>query len=274
MPSYYEKEMYNKWIEEWGFTHNQIQDACKATTSGTPTMAYLDGILRRMFQTGSSETLSVQNKRLRFGREIFAALGRTGITPSEEDQRRIADWIQGGFSEDMIMMAAQEAHTTHMGGNLDDIENKLRTWRENHFASVEEITLARTKIMIQNEQMRSVYKELGKPDKRIGIADRDYFNKWTAEMGMSMELILQAAKYARESGAISIKLVNKILSDWQRAGISTLEGARAEHESHVRGAGTQAPAAVRAQDTMLRYTPEERRATYSAAELDLDEEDS
>ena len=66
---------------------------------------------------------------------------------------------------------------------------------------------------------------------------------------------------------------NRILSDWQRAGISTVEAAHAEHDSHMRG-GQQTAQTVRQQDTLLRYTPEERRKTYSAAVLDFDEEDA
>ena len=57
--------------------------------------------------------------------------------------------------------------------------------------------------------------------------------------------------------------------------IATVEAARAEHDSHVRGGGARpAQPTVRTQDTLLRYTPEERRKTYSAAVLDFDEEDS
>ena len=93
-----------------------------------------------------------------------------------------------------------------------------------------------------------------------------------AYWALSMELVLLAAQYARGSGA-PMMTVNRILTDWHRAGISTIEAARAEHGSHVRG-GSHAAQAVRTQDTMLRYTPEERRKTYSAAVLDFDEEDS
>jgi len=90
---------------------------------------------------------------------------------------------------------------------------------------------------------------------------------------MSMELVLLAAQYARSSGA-PMMTMNRILADWHRAGIASVEAARAEHESHVKGGNKPAQQAVRAQDTLLRYTPEERRRTYSAAVLDFDEEDS
>lgn len=272
-PSYDEKEMYNKWINDWGFTYDQIQDACKATTSGTPTMAYLDGILRRIYQTGSSETLSVQNEKLRFARKIFAALGRTGVTPSEEDQQRIDEWMLNGFSQDMIMMAAKEAHESALGGNLDSIESKLNIWRKNNFTSIEDILVARTQIKVLRDQIRIVNNELGKPEARIGTVSVDYFRKWTTEMGMSMDLILLAAKYTRESGTTSFKVLNTILKNWKQVGINTLSAAQAEHESHVRGAGAAKATAqtVRVQDTMQRhqYTADDYRSMIT----DLDEEE-
>ena len=83
--------------------------------------------------------------------------------------------------------------------------------------------------------------------------------------------MLLAAEYARGSGA-PMMVADKILGDWKRQGISTAAGAREEHESHVRGGARTAPAEP-TQDRLSRYTPEERRATYSAAVVDLDEED-
>lgn len=93
-------------------------------------------------------------------------------------------------------------------------------------------------------------------------------------MGMTQELIVQAAEYARGAGS-PMMLIGRILRDWSRAGISTLEAARQEHESHIQGIAQKAPVLQTAQkqDAMLRYTPEERRATYSAAVVNFDEED-
>ena len=90
---------------------------------------------------------------------------------------------------------------------------------------------------------------------------------------MGMDVVLLAAQYARGSGA-PMMTMNRIRSDWQRAGIRTVDAAQAEHESHVRAAGGAKPApAAKPQDTLLRYTPEQRKETYSAAVLDFDEEE-
>ena len=90
-------------------------------------------------------------------------------------------------------------------------------------------------------------------------------------MGIIMELVLLSAQYARGSGA-PMMTMNRILSDWQRAGIKTPEAARAEHESHVRGSQQGVPQPVRTQDVMQRhqYTVDD----YRSMVIDLDEEDS
>ena len=89
---------------------------------------------------------------------------------------------------------------------------------------------------------------------------------------MTQEMILLAAQYARGSGA-PMMATGRILSDWHKAGISTPEAARAEHEAHVRAAKPALPAAAapRAQDAFVHhhYTADD----YQRMVVDLDEED-
>ena len=65
-----------------------------------------------------------------------------------------------------------------------------------------------------------------------------------------------------------------ILVSWQQAGITTEAAAREEHEAHLRTGAGKGVQAARTQDVLLRQTPQERRAAYSAAVVDLDEEES
>ena len=90
-PSDDEKALYNKWIDEWGFTPDAVQEACRETTKGVPTMAYLDGILLRQHQLGRHDIaqmmsgMAKEHSERDFARDVFAGLGRTGITPPAED---------------------------------------------------------------------------------------------------------------------------------------------------------------------------------------------
>ena len=275
-PSEDEKEMYKKWVDEWGFTAEAVQEACRETTKGTPTMAYLDGILLRQHQLGRHEAQALSGGMARehaerdFARDVLAGMGRTGVTPTQEDLQRIDGWRAMRFGEDMILQAVREVHARSQGGSLEDVEAKLTAWREQGFTTAGQVQAARMRIRALNEQLRGIYRAAGL-EKRANQPDRDLMTRWLGEMGMSMELVLLAAEYARGSGA-PMMVADKILGDWKRQGISTAAGAREEHESHVRGGARTAPAEP-TQDRLSRYTPEERRATYSAAVVDLDEED-
>ena len=275
-PSEDEKEMYKKWVDEWGFTAEAVQEACRETTKGTPTMAYLDGILLRQHQLGRHEAqalaggMAKEHEERDFAREVLAGMGRTGVTPTQEDLQHIEGWRAMRFGEDMILQAVREVHARSQGGSLEDVEAKLTAWREQGFTTAAQVQAARVRIRALNEQLRGIYRAAGL-EKRANQPDRDLMTRWLGEMGMSMELVLLAAEYARGSGAPML-VADKILGEWKRKGITTAAGAREEHESHVRGGARTAPGTP-AQDQLSRYTPEERRATYSAAVVDLDEED-
>ena len=273
-PSEDEKQLYNKWVDEWGFDEEAIQEACKETVKGVPTMAYLDGILLRQHQLGRHSVwelrkgMTLEKTERDFGRAVFAGLGRVGVTPSAEDGAMIDSWQQMGFTQEMILMAVHEVHARG-GAGLEDVDAKLATWKKQGFTSPEQISAARMRVKALNEQLREVYAAAG-IEKRVNQPDRDLLTRWLGEWAMPMEIVLLAAEYARGAGA-PMKIADKILSDWQRAGIRDTQAARAEHEAHVRTLGGGRPAG-NAQDAMLRYTPEERRAAYSAAVVDLDEE--
>ena len=274
-----EKNMYLKWIDEWGFAPEAVLEACRETTKGTPTMAYLDGILLRQHQLGRHDAAQLlggisQEKTARdFAREVLAGLGRTGVTPTSDDLALIESWRRAGNSDELILLAVTAAHRRKDGGTMEIVGNWLEKWMRQGLTTPEAVTAHSNRQKALNSQLREIYEAAGM-EKNTNQPDRDLLCSWMGEMAMSMELVLLAAQYARSSGA-PMMTMNRILSDWHRAGITTVEAARAEHENHVKGGGQKAFAQpARTQDTLLRYTPEERRKTYSAAVLDFDEEDS
>ena len=272
-----EKNMYLKWIDEWGFAPEAVLEACAETTKGTPTMAYLDGILLRQHQLGRHDAVQIlggiskERTARDFAREVLAGLGRTGVTPTGDDLALIESWRRDGNSDELILLAVSAAHRRRDGGNMDDVGSWLETWKRQGLTTPEAVSADTARKKALNSQLREIYEAAGM-EKKTNQPDRDLLCCWMGEMAASMELVMLAAQYARGSGA-PMMTMNRILTDWHRAGISTIEAARAEHDSHVRG-GSQTVQAVRTQDTLLRYTPEERRKTYSAAVLDFDEEDS
>ena len=276
-PSEDEMNMYKKWIDEWGFTAEAVQEACRETTKGTPTMAYLDGILLRQHQLGRHEAAQIvsgiagEKTERDFAREVLAGLGRTGVTPTPEDLALVEGWRKAGNSDDMILLAAAAAHRRKDGGTMEDVGDWLEKWMRQGLSTREAVLAHNNRVKALNSQLKEIYDAAGL-EKKPNQPDRDLLCRFMGEMGMSMEMVLLAAQYARGSGA-PMMTMNRILSDWHRAGIHTTEAAQAEHESHVRGAGAKPQPAAKPQDTLLRYTPQQRRETYSAAVLEFDEEE-
>jgi len=239
-PSEDEKTMYKTWIDEWGFTPEAVQEACRETTKGTPTMAYLNGILMRQHQLGRHEAIALEtgmqseHEARGFAREVYAGLGVTGKTPTQA----IETWHEQGAGNELILLAVKAAHSKSGGGNMDDVDSYLQDWRRRGLTTADAVRADSARTRMLNGQLREIYAAAGM-EKRPNAPDRDLLCRWVGEMGMTQELIVQAAEYARGAGS-PMMLIGRILRDWSRAGIATTEAARQEHESHLREAGRSA----------------------------------
>ena len=239
-------------------------------------MAYLDGILLRQHQLGRHDAAQIlggisQEKGERdFARDVLAGLGRTGVTPTADDLALIDSWREAGNSDELILLAVAAAHRRRDGGTMEGVGNWLEKWARQGLTTPQAVTAHSSRQKALNAQLREIYDAAG-IEKNTNQPDRDLLCRWMGEMGMSMDLVMLSARYARGSNS-PVMTMNRILSDWHRAGISSVEAARAEHDSHVRGGCKPALQTARMQDTMQRhqYTSDDYRRMIT----DLDEEES
>ena len=279
-PSEDEKTMYKTWIDEWGFTPEAVQEACRETTKGTPTMAYLNGILMRQHQLGRHEALALEtgmqteHEARNFAREVYAGLGVTGKTPTQDDLAAIETWHEQGASDELILLAVKSVHSKFSGGNMETVGEKLQDWREKGLSTPEAVRTEAARVRVLNQQLHKIYETAGMNREQPIDADRDWLCRWMGEWGMTQELILQAAEYARGKQK-PFAVINTILNNWKNKGISTLEAARQEHESHVRGTGigTTNSAALNGQGGFIKHNYTQDDYKRMVVNLD-DEEDS
>ena len=237
-PSADEKELYRKWLDDWGMTPEAVQEACRETTKGVPTMAYLDGILLRMYQKGLRQAgemqLQAQKEReeREFGRRVMQTLGRTSVTPSEEDLSLIRGWRALGAEEGLILLAAQTAHRRAGGGSLEETGGILERWRARGLVSEADVRMETERVRQENRELREIFEAAG-VEKRPGAADRERLSAWKRQ-GASRELILLSAEYAKQRPD-PLAAMGRILSDWKEAGIRETEAAKAEHARHAAG---------------------------------------
>lgn len=108
-PTEDEIELYRKWTEDWGMTHEEILAACPAMTAADkPTFAYLNGILETMRSGGGvREYLSAQNAAEEIARQMYIRAGIQGL-PSRKEKDSVFTWLNSWHMEAETALYAAE----------------------------------------------------------------------------------------------------------------------------------------------------------------------
>lgn len=109
LPSEDELELYRKWTEDWGMTHEEILAACPAVTAADkPTFAYLNGILETMHNGGGvKEYLSAQNAAEEIARQMYVRAAIQG-TPGRKEKDSVFTWLNSWHMEAETALYAAE----------------------------------------------------------------------------------------------------------------------------------------------------------------------
>lgn len=276
-PSEAQADLYRKWVQEWHFTHEAIEEAAAQTAKGDPSMGYLDGILNSMRRESSpgeridvSDIRDSRDKTERL-RSMLRELGKGEIN---DRTRALYDEMEALYPHEVILLAAHECGLT--GSPPEKVLELLKAWKEKGFSTEEEI---RDYIRAFHEQT-SLLQELSQiwgGRERLGKKEREYATRWK-EMGMSRELILTAAEFASEAKS-PMAYLNSILMAMKDKGITTPDEARRDRESSSRKPGEK-PAAgsktVRAQEYSQRdYAGRQEKARARFEQMSGgDEEDA
>ncbi|MBQ6704010.1 MAG: DnaD domain protein [Clostridia bacterium] len=108
-PTEDETELYRKWTEDWGMTHEEILAACPAMTAADkPTFAYLNGILETMRSGGGvREYLSAQNAAEEIARQMYIRSGIQGL-PTRKEKDSVFTWLNSWHMEAETALYAAE----------------------------------------------------------------------------------------------------------------------------------------------------------------------
>ncbi|MBQ3132018.1 MAG: DnaD domain protein [Clostridia bacterium] len=108
-PTEDELELYRRWTEDWGMTHEEILAACPATTAADkPTFAYLNGILETMRSGGGvREYLSAQNAAEEIARQMYIRSGIQGM-PTRKEKDSVFTWLNSWHMEAETALYAAE----------------------------------------------------------------------------------------------------------------------------------------------------------------------
>ena len=260
-PSEDQLALYRKWIREWGFTREAVEDACAETAKGDPNMGYLDGVLRKIrARSGEGgidgDRVRQDRERAEGLRELLDVLGQGSVNGATLEW---FDRVRENYPKELLYLAARECART--GGKTANVEKMLQSWQGKGITTPEEAEKYIADFRAESEMLLALRRKWGLGS-RMSEKDRALARSWEKELGFSREMILAAADAAAGSEK-PMAYLDAILRDCARRGIRTPEAAerdRAARKQARAGDGKKAAGTVPAQQYSQRDYTEPRES--------------
>ena len=261
-PTMKELECVRRWIEELGVSERDVLDACEETTkSRSPSFAYIDSILQK-------RKMQAENAYFQAVKDVLDKLGAVGMKPTDKLMGTYQSWLEQGFEAQTVQLAAEQCAQKGMN-TFEKLEWMLRKWENAGVRSHEQAQL----YLAERQRVKAEAAELlhraglsGEP----GQSALSYYEKWKAHY--SAALINYAAELAQGKPHV-LNYINKLLTEWEKSGVTTPEAARAQH-AQVAGAAREAAKSSAPVNFQQRsYTQEESQSVYFDLEKYYAEED-
>ncbi len=263
-PSDANMKLYRKWIEEWHFTQEAIEDACDRTGTSAPSLALVDSILEQTYryrgganvELGRADLQANEEQRKQL-KEVLSEAGQYG--PATPTQQKLYTQMREMYPQKIILLAARECASKQK--NFDSVMKLLESWYDRGFTSEEQIREHISAFHGKEEFLKTLRAKWSGRDGDIGQKAMELLDKWENQMGFSREMIAMAADLAFEVRKPA-SYIDKTLSSWAEKGIRTPEEAEKNRQSYLTQNTTkQKTKTVTAQQyTQRDYTSEQEEA--------------
>lgn len=236
-PGRTEMDLYNKWTEKWGFTHETIEFVMKDKEfSKEQPFKYLDAILRSFYDKGItssrkiSEFSNAQKERRNNIKEILTALKYSRIVVAPKHEQFYDEWRSAGFSQKTILLACAQSVKLD-SRRLESVDGILKEWNAQGIESEEDIKKYLRKQDTIDRKIKQVFDSAG-IDRSVSDNDRKTYLKLTQEKGLSHDVFLYAAEYSSIKDK-PFEYMMKVLLSWAEQGVNTLEKAKKQNLSKL-----------------------------------------
>ncbi len=263
-PTKDELALAKKWLEEWKLLPSAVLAACAETINGrNPSMGYLDGILKRNVNasTGAEMTEQLQDQRKIDDaiKKLHEILGMRNVSPMTEEQQNYRNYIEVGFEPEAIIRVARDLAIMRPDADMQMLHKQLESFMTRNMLTLKEVEPYLNRHKTLRDQMAQVFAACGL-ERRVTMADANQMEEWLKNY--ELPLILYAAECAHGK-LMQLQYITKLLDNWRKQEITTVEAARAQHNSN-RNAYAQGTAFTAHMPTALNY----QQRTYQEGELD------
>ena len=273
-PSMDEMDLYLKWTGEWGFAPKAIIEACKETTKGSPTFAYLDKVLEGLHSRSEGAKLTEKHVQkvlldekteLAAVREFLQALGISMAVVDDGMRLEYRSLAQYGGHE-LCMLAAREVVRHSKNHTIDNVSKLLDSWTAQGLTTIESVNEYLAEVEVLSVRIRELM-EIARATGGCTRDNRSRLKQWQSDWHMPQALIELSAEFARGT-AKPMQYMHKLLSSWHDESIANVEEARLSHERHLAEL-TKKPAAAPSASCGKRVIEQQYgQRAYDPAELD------
>jgi len=223
-PTVNELDCVRRWVGEWKLTEEDVLAACALTTkSRAPSIAYLDAILRAKVESGSDEKFD----RVK---ELLRELGSIKAMPTPEQTKKYAQWMEQGFEPETIRLAAVQCARKRKN-SFEDLEWMVEKWGEAGLYSSARAESYVAEMQQATAEVRRLL-ELAGLARRPNMDDLKRYEGW--KLRFAPELMEYAAECARGT-KVPVRYMEKLLTEWEKKNISSVDAAKAEHARAMAG---------------------------------------
>jgi len=259
-PTANELDCVRRWISDWKLSIDDVLSACADTTKArSPSIAYLDAILKSKVDMGNNQYFEPL-------KEVLRTLGASNIIPNQDQLHAYSSFLDDGFEPEVVMMAA--AQCANKGQHtFDKLKWRIDDWRSSAVRTQDQAQAYLSNKQKIKEELRALYKASGLV-RKLYPNDITLYESWKQKYDDS--LILCAAECSSNAKEPT-KYMNKLLTEWEKAGITTPEAAKAQHAAY-KGAYTAGAATPNHMNYQQRPTTDDTygKNSYSDPTKDLE----
>lgn len=267
-----DRELYEKWTKEFGFTLETIVAVAKKCKTGG--MTRLDGQLCEYYKKGALSVVEIDNyvqektKLYDLARDINKCIGVYYQSLDAIVEEYVSNWVRRGFDEQTLIAIAKYCFRSGIRtlNGLASIVDKLYKNGVTTLTSLEQYL---AHVSAKDENILAILKAAG-IDRRVTNNDRALYRTWTESWGMPQEVIVFVAE--KSAGATTpTAYINRVLSNYKQKGITTLAQAQSQAPQNATQKPTQKTAIIGQCDIERReYTDQQLNALFTA----LDDEEN
>lgn len=226
-----DKELLNKWKNSFGFEMNVIIFVVKNLKSKKRKLDVnvLDEVLTKYYEMKIMSIQEIENYEnekenlYEIAKVVNKELGIFYEDLTKEIDTYVVAWINMGFDLETLKMVADNCFKSSIR-TLEGYNGILTKLFKLGIVSLNAYIQYINDNLAIDEKIKQVLDSLGLK-RNVNNMDRNFFQTWTGDWGFDLDVILYAGNQCKDK-ANALQYLNKVLSNWSKEGVKTLEQAK------------------------------------------------